>query len=160
MKRYSIETTVGVFVAVGLLCVGYMAVKLGKIPLFKENTYPLHARFTSVSGLKVGSPVEMFGIQVGTVSQLEIDFKREMALVHMQIKNGVHVCDDGSAAVKTAGLIGDKFIKIDPGGAGNLLKSEGTITETTSSPDLEDLIGSLAFGQINKGPSESKEKKK
>ena len=160
MKRYSLETTVGIFVVIGLLCVGYMAVKLGKIPLFEENTYTLHASFTSVSGLKVGSPVEMFGIQVGKVSRLEIDFKREMALVHMQIRNGVHVYDDGSAAVKTAGLIGDKFIKIDPGGAGNLLKPDGTITETTSSPDLEDLIGRLAFGQIKKGPREGKEGKK
>ena len=160
MKKYSMETTVGVFVVIGLLSVGYMAVKLGKIPLFEENTYPLYARFTSVAGLKVGSPVEMFGIQVGKVSKLEIDFKREMALVQIQIRNGILVYDDGSAAVKTAGLIGDKFIKIDPGGAGNLLKPDGTITETTSSPDLEDLIGSLAFGQINKGPSEGKEGKK
>jgi phospholipid/cholesterol/gamma-HCH transport system substrate-binding protein len=160
MKRYSMETTVGIFVVIGILCVGFMAVKLGKIPVFEENTYLLHARFASVSGLKVGSPVEMFGIQVGKIAKLEIDFKREMALVHLQIRNGIPVYDDGSAAIKTAGLIGDKFVKLDPGGAGNLLKPDGTITETTSSPDLEDLIGSLAFGQINKGLPENKEKKK
>ncbi len=160
MKKYSTETTVGIFVVIGLLSIGYMAVKLGKIPLFEENTYPLYARFTSVSGLKVGSPVEMFGIQVGKVAKLEIDFKREMALVQIQVRNGLSVYDDGSAAVKTAGLIGDKFIKLDPGGAGNPLKPGATITETTSSPDLEDLIGSLAFGQINKGSPGTQEEKK
>ncbi|RPJ02282.1 MAG: outer membrane lipid asymmetry maintenance protein MlaD, partial [Deltaproteobacteria bacterium] len=52
MKKYSMETTVGIFVAVGLLCIGYMTIKLGKIPLWGEDTYPLYARFTSVSGLK------------------------------------------------------------------------------------------------------------
>ena len=150
MRKYSMETFVGIFVVIGLLCVGYMTAKLGKISLLGEDTYTLYARFASVSGLKVGSPVEIFGIQIGKVESVEIDTEKEMALVHMAINNGIKVYGDGSASVKTAGLIGDKFIKIDPGGSGNVLKSGGTITETTSSPDFEDLIGSLAFGQIKK----------
>ena len=84
MKKYSMETTVGIFVVIGLLCVGYMTVKLGNISLFGEDTYTLHARFTSVSGLKVGNPVEIFGIQAGKVKKLEIDSAKEMALVHME----------------------------------------------------------------------------
>jgi phospholipid/cholesterol/gamma-HCH transport system substrate-binding protein len=156
MRKYSMETTVGVFVVIGLLCVGYMTIKLGKISLFGDDTYTLQARFASVSGLKVGSPVEIFGIRVGRVEKIEIDSQKEMALIHMDIHKGVKVYEDGSASIKTAGLIGDKFLKIDPGGSGNVLKPGGTITETTSPPDIEDLIGSLAFGQIKKKTPGSK----
>ena len=67
MKKYSMETAVGVFVVIGLICVGYMTVKLGKVSLFGEDTYPLYARFASVSGLRVGSSVEIYGIEVGSV---------------------------------------------------------------------------------------------
>lgn len=156
MKKYSMETTVGIFVAIGLLCVGYMTVKLGKISFFGEDTYTLRARFTSVSGLKVGSSVEIFGIQVGKVEKLEIDSEKEMALVHMSINSNIKVYEDGSASIKTAGLIGDRFIKMDPGGSGNLLKPEGTITETSSALDIEDLIGRIAFGEVKKDPQENK----
>ncbi len=156
MKKYSMETTVGIFVVIGLLCVAYMTVKLGKVSLFGQDTYPLYARFTSVSGLKVGSSVEIFGIQEGTVKRLRIDSEKEMALVELQLHTGITVYDDGSAAIKTAGLIGDKYIKIDPGGAGTPIKPGGTITETTSPVDLEDLIGKLAFGQVEKEPQKKK----
>ena len=160
MKKYSMETTVGIFVVIGLLCVGYMTVKLGKISLFGEDTYILHARFTSVSGLKVGSPVEIFGIQAGKVEKLEIDSEKQMALVHMGIQQGIKVYEDGSASVKTAGLIGDKFIKVDPGGSGNLLKPGGTITETSSALDIEDLIGRYAFGEVKKDAQGAKKETK
>ena len=142
------ETIVGIFIAAGLLCLGYMAVKLGKISLFGEDPSVLYARFSSVSGLKVGSPVEIFGIQVGSVQKIEMDPEKEMALVQMGIKKGIKVYEDASASIKTAGLIGDKFIKVDPGGSGNLLKPGGVITETFSAFDLEDVIGRYAFGEV------------
>ena len=56
MKKYSIETIVGIFVVIGLLCVAYMTVKLGKVSLFGDDYYSLYARFGSVSGLRVGNP--------------------------------------------------------------------------------------------------------
>ena len=65
MKKYSLETTVGVFVVIGLLCIGYMTVKLGDVSLFGADFYSLQGRFTSVSGLRVGGAVEMLGIEVG-----------------------------------------------------------------------------------------------
>ena len=160
MKKYSMETIVGIFVVIGLLCVGYMSVKLGKISLFGDDTVVLYARFISVSGLKIGSPVEILGIPAGKVEKLEIDSEKQMALVRLQIKKGIEVYDDVAASVKTAGLIGDKYIKIDPGGSGNLLKPEGIITETSSALDLEDLIGRYAFGEIKKDSREKKEEKK
>lgn len=162
MKKYAIETTVGIFVLVGLICVGYMTVKLGKISLFGEDTYPLYARFASVAGLRVGSSVEIYGIQVGAVESLSIDEKRQMGLVGMKINRDLKVYDDGSATVKTSGLIGDKYVKIDPGGAGEVLKPGSFITQTSVPADIEDLIGKYAFGSVpsgqEKAPEESSKK--
>jgi phospholipid/cholesterol/gamma-HCH transport system substrate-binding protein len=93
---------------------------------------------------------------VGRVDKLQIDPQKQMAWVTLEIKNGIKVYDDGSASIKTAGLIGDKFIKVDPGGAGDLLKPGGTITETSSALDIEDLIGRYAFGEVKKDTPGSK----
>jgi phospholipid/cholesterol/gamma-HCH transport system substrate-binding protein len=71
----------------------------------------------------------------------------------LALKQLVH--EDANASIKTAGLIGDKFIKIDPGGSGNLIKPGGVITETSSPFDLEDMIGRYAFGEVK-----SKDEKK
>lgn len=157
MKKYPMETAVGIFMTIGLLCIAYMTVKLGKISFFGEDTYILYARFTSVSGLKIGSPIEIFGIQVGKVEKLEIDPQKQMAFVGLGINQGIRVYEDAIASVKTAGLIGDKFIKIDPGGSGNLLKAGGTITETSPALDIEDLIGRYAFGEVKKDSRGSRE---
>jgi phospholipid/cholesterol/gamma-HCH transport system substrate-binding protein len=150
MKKYSVETVVGVFVVIGLLCVAYMTVKLGKVSLFGDNYYSLYARFSSASGLREGSPVEIDGIEVGRVARMTLDQEKQLALITMKIRNDVKVYDDASAAIKTAGLIGDKFVKIDPGGGGEVLKPEGTITETTTPTDIEDLISKYAFGDVKK----------
>lgn len=158
MKKYSIETTVGIFMVIGLICVGYMTVKLGKISLFGDDTYPLFARFTSVSGLRVGSSVEIYGIQVGTVTNLAIDHDKQMGVVEMKIDKGTMVYDDAAATIKSAGLIGDKYVKIDPGGSGEVLKPKGAITQTSVPADIEDLIGKYAFGDTKKEPEKGSEK--
>jgi phospholipid/cholesterol/gamma-HCH transport system substrate-binding protein len=129
MKKYSVETVVGVFVVIGLLCVAYMTVKLGKVSLFGDNYYSLYARFSSASGLREGSPVEIDGIEVGRVARMTLDQEKQLALITMKIRNDV---------------------KIDPGGGGEILKPEGTITETTTPADIEDLISKYAFGDVKK----------
>jgi phospholipid/cholesterol/gamma-HCH transport system substrate-binding protein len=155
MKKYSMETAVGIFVLVGFICVGYMTVKLGKVSLFGEDTYPLYARFASVSGLRAGSAVEIYGIEVGSVNSLGVDTERQMGIIGMKINKGVKVYDDAAAAIKTSGLIGDKYVKIDPGGAGEVLKPGGFITQTSVPTDIEDLIGKYAFGDVKKEPEKS-----
>ncbi len=160
MKKYSMETAVGIFVLIGLICVGYMTVKLGKVPLFGEDTYLLQARFASVSGLRVGSSVEVYGLEVGKLEGLGIDAERQMAVVTMRVRKNLKVYDDATATIKTAGLIGDKYIKIDPGGGGDLLKPGGMITQTSAPPDIEDLIGKYAFGDVKKAPETPPEKQK
>jgi len=158
MKKYSIETAVGIFVVIGLICIGYMTVKLGKVSLFGDDTYPVYARFASVTGLRVGSSVEIYGIQIGTVTSLGVDSERQMGIVGMKLDKGTKVYDDALATIKSAGLIGDKYVKIEPGGAGVVLKSKGMITQTSVPADIEDLIGKYAFGDIKKEPATAPEK--
>jgi phospholipid/cholesterol/gamma-HCH transport system substrate-binding protein len=148
MKKYSIETTVGIFMIIGLVCVGYMTVKLGNISILGSDSYSIFARFNSVSGLRVGSPVEMLGIEVGTVNDFSMDQENQLAIVELRIKNGIKIYDDAIASVKTAGLIGDKYVSIDAGGSEDVLEPGGMITETESSIDIERIISNYAFGEI------------
>lgn len=157
MKKYSMETIVGVFVVIGVFCVGYMTVKLGKVSLFRNEYYSLYAGFSSVSGLRVDSPVEINGIEIGRVKRLTMNQEKQVALVELNIQNGVKIYEDASAAIKTSGLIGDKFVKIDPGGGGELLKPGGAITETNSPLDVEDLIGKYVFGDAKKSNKKESE---
>jgi phospholipid/cholesterol/gamma-HCH transport system substrate-binding protein len=148
MKKYSMETIVGIFVFIGLLCVGYLTIKLGKMELIGGNNYILSARFNSVSGLKTDSSVEMAGVEIGRVSKIGLDSERQMALVTLKIHKGVQISDDAIASIKTSGMIGDKFIKITPGGSDIILQPGETITETESTIDLEELISQYIFGSM------------
>lgn len=150
MKKYSIETVVGIFVVIGLICVTYMTVKLGKVSFFDDNYYSLYANFASVSGLRAGNLVEIDGIEVGRVETLSLDQDKQAALVELKMRNGIKIYDDSSASIRTAGLIGDKFIKIEPGGGGEILKPGGRISETNAPTDIEELISKYAFGDIKK----------
>lgn len=150
MKKYEKEMVVGIFVVVGLLCLGYMTLKLGKVSLFGDETYSVYARFSSVSGLRVGNSVDMIGIEVGRVAGFTMDQDDLVVLTELKIRQGVKVYDDAIASIKTAGLIGDKFVQIDPGGGGVLLKPGGTITETEAPVDIGDLISKYAFGDVKK----------
>jgi phospholipid/cholesterol/gamma-HCH transport system substrate-binding protein len=150
MKKYSIETVVGIFIVFGLLCIGYMTVKLGHVSFLGDNSYPLFARFTTVTGLRVGSLVYISGIEVGRVEQLSIDQKNQQSLVKMKIHKGINIYDDAIASIKTEGLIGDMHISIDAGGGGALLKPGGTIVETQPPLDIADLISKYVFGEVKK----------
>jgi len=150
MKKYTMETTVGIFLVFGLLCIGYMTVKLGHVSLLGDDAYSLFARFTAVSGLRTGSPVDMLGIEVGRVGRLTMDQKDQKVVVEMRIQKDIKVYDDALASIKTEGLIGDMFLSIDPGGAGKLLGPGGTITETQPAVDIVELIGKYAFGEVRK----------
>ena len=150
MQKYTMETTVGIFLVFGLLCIGYLTVKLGHVTFIGDNAYSLIARFTSVTGLRVGSPVYMLGIEVGRTERLAMDQEKQKAVVEIRIKKGIKVYDDAIASIKTEGLIGDKYLNVDPGGAGALLEPGGIITETQPAMDVADLIGKYAFGDVKK----------
>ncbi len=148
MKKSSVETAVGVFVLICILCVGYLTIRLGKMELLGGNYYTLSARFQSVSGLKAGAQVEMAGVQIGKVDSVDLDTEEQVAIVTLKIEKDIHLTDDVIASVKTSGLIGDKFVNLSPGGSDDVLKSGDTITETESALDLEALISKYVFGKL------------
>ena len=150
MKKASVEMGVGIFVLIGILCVGYMTIRLGKMELLGDEHYYLNARFLSVAGLKTGAQVVVAGVEVGQVESISLDPTDQYAIVRMKIKNGVILTDDVIASVKTSGLIGDKYIKLSPGGSDEILKDGDLITETESSLDIEELVSKYAFGDVKK----------
>ena len=148
MKKYSNETIVGIFVVLGLAAISFMAVRLGNVSLFADSTYSLYAPFSSVSGLRIGNSVEMLGMEVGRVAAFKMDQAKQQAIVELRIQKRIQVYDDAIASIKTAGLIGDKYVEIDPGGGGDLLAGGDTIIETESPVDIMELVSKYAFGDI------------
>ena len=144
------ETAVGLFVLLGLICVAYLTIKLGKMETFGGQGFELSANFDSVSGLRVGADVELSGVPVGRVVSIHLDPDpvRNQATVRLRLDNDLKLSDDSIASILTSGLIGDKFVSISRGGSGHLLSSGDTITETESSVDLGTLIGKYAFGGV------------
>jgi phospholipid/cholesterol/gamma-HCH transport system substrate-binding protein len=151
MKKYSKETVVGIFVVIGLICIGYMTVKLGKVGFFGDNTYSLFAKFNTVTGLREGNTVNMLGLQIGQVQKFSLDQENQVVQVEFKINKGIEIFDDAIASVKTEGLIGDKYVAIDPGGGGDLLVNGDTITDTNSPTDIMDLVSKYAFGDVGGG---------
>lgn len=149
MKKAGIETIVGIFVVVGILCLAYLSVKLGKMEILGGNYYELSADFSSVSGLKTGASVEIAGVEVGRVDRIELDPARgDLAKVLMRIQSGIKLTDDSIASIRTRGIIGDKFILIKPGGSDKLLADGGRIRDTESAVDLEQLISEYIHGKV------------
>jgi phospholipid/cholesterol/gamma-HCH transport system substrate-binding protein len=148
MKKYNIETIVGIFVVFGLICIGYMTVKLGNVSLLGDDSYLLIAKFTSVTGLRVGNPVNVLGIEIGRVDRIFMDQETQKAVVEIKIKKDIKIYDDAIASIKTEGLIGDSYLSIDPGGGGELLGPRGIITETQAPVDIIELVSKYAFGEI------------
>jgi phospholipid/cholesterol/gamma-HCH transport system substrate-binding protein len=154
MEKYSKETVVGIFVVIGLICIGYMTVKLGNVGFFGDSTYTLHANFNTVTGLREGNPVNMLGLEIGRVDKFTMDQENQVVKVEFKINKGIEIFDDAIASIKTEGLIGDKYVAVDPGGGGDLLADGDIITDTNSPTDIMDLVSKYAFGDVGSGEEE------
>ena len=141
------SAAVGVFVLVGLLCVAYMTIKLGKMEVFSDEGFELKASFTNVSGLRVGADVELAGVPVGRVTNIVLTDDMR-ARVSLRLDRPLQLTDDTIASVKTSGLIGDKYISLSPGGSPDILPAGGEITETEAPTDLESIIAKYAHGGV------------
>jgi len=148
MKKYSNETIVGIFVILGLAAIGFMAVRIGNVSIAGDNTYSLYAPFSTVSGLRVGNSIEMMGMEIGRVASFEMDQDKQQAIVELRVNKEIEIFDDAIASIKTSGLIGDKFVEIDPGGGGDQLANGDTIFETESPVDIMELVSKYAFGDV------------
>ena len=150
------ELIVGIFVLVGIICLGYLAIRLGKLELFGNTGYVVYADFASVAGLKIGDPVEIAGVKVGKVETLSLADDR--ARLAIRVEPQVSLQDDAIASVRSRGLIGDKFVMITPGASDKLLRPGDKIRETESPPDISDIIGKYVGGDLT-SKSEKSEKK-
>ncbi len=144
MKRFNVETAVGLFVLVGIAALAWLSIRLGKMEILGGDFVPLHAEFASVAGLKKGASVEIAGVEVGRVDAIALDAYK--ADVLMEIRKGVILGDDTIASVKKMGLIGDKYISLSPGASERMIPAGGRIRETESPPDFDQLIGQFIHG--------------
>ena len=145
MKKTNLEIIVGVFLLAGFISFSWLAVKMGDINPFANETYPVTARFTSISGLKEGTTIELAGVVVGKASKIALDAGEYEAVVHLDIDKTVELTDDSIASIRTSGIIGDKFIKLTPGGSEIFLEAGDEIDETESSSSREELVSKYIF---------------
>lgn len=149
MNNRTIEFLVGCFVLVGLLAVLYLAIQVGGARFFGSDSYELQARFSSASGVNPGSRIEIAGVPVGTVKDISLN-DTYYAIATLELPNHIQLDDDTIASVKTAGLIGDRFIELSPGGSGFALEPGDMIVDTESALDIENLISKFALGGMDK----------
>ena len=146
MKRIDTELLVGLFMIIGIACLAYLSIKLGRMEIIGDKGYKLYAEFSEIGGLNKGASVEIAGVEVGRVRNISLsDYQ---AKVELQINSGVKIQEDSIAAVKTKGLLGEKYIQISPGGDEKIIPPGGKIRETQPPLDLEKAIGNFIFGKV------------
>jgi phospholipid/cholesterol/gamma-HCH transport system substrate-binding protein len=146
MKKFDLELSVGIFVLAGVICLGYLSVRLAKMDILSSDKYEVYAIFSDVGGLKAGSSVDIAGMEVGKVSSIVLEDYQ--AKVVMSVRKDIKLQEDTIAAIKTRGLIGEKFLALTPGGSEKLLTQGGQIREATPPLDFEELISKYVFGKV------------
>jgi phospholipid/cholesterol/gamma-HCH transport system substrate-binding protein len=146
MKKIDLELSVGLFIIAGIICLGYLSIKLGKMEVLGSRGYEVYALFSNSGGLKTGSSVVIAGVDVGRVKGITLEDYQ--ARVTLNLPENVNIQEDAIASIKTRGLIGEKYIEITPGGSEKLIPPGGRIRETQPAVDLEELISNFVFGKI------------
>lgn len=155
MKKTNLELFVGIFMLMGLAAVAYLTIKLGSGSLTGGNTYEVEARFANAGGLHSGSSVLVAGVTVGRVEAVRIDPADYSAIATLRVSSALRLPTDSMASIKTAGLIGDKYVSLSPG-ADEVYLTPGTrIIMTESAVDLESLISKMAFGSVDQEKEKS-----
>ncbi|HEY7651889.1 MAG TPA: outer membrane lipid asymmetry maintenance protein MlaD [Methylomirabilota bacterium] len=146
MRRSALDLGVGIFVLVGLIALGWMSVKLGRVDFLGSRGYMVSADFPTVGGLKVGSTIEIAGVEVGRVERISLqDYQARVVMV---IQPQVKLQDDSIASIKTKGLIGERYVRISPGGSEKLIAPNGRIREVEPPVDIEELLSKYIFGKV------------
>ena len=144
--KFDLELYVGLFILAGILCLGYLSVKLARLELIGTEEYEIYSVFDDIGGLKKGASIMIAGVVVGKVTS--VNMENYEARVEMSLPVRVKIQEDAIASIKTKGMIGEKYISIIPGGSDLFIKPGGRLTETQSSIDVEELISSYVFGKI------------
>jgi phospholipid/cholesterol/gamma-HCH transport system substrate-binding protein len=146
MKRSVLDLSVGLFVLIGVIALGWMSAKLGRVDFLGNRGYVVSADFPTVGGLKNGSTVEIAGVEVGRVDRIVLqDYQAHVVMV---IQPGVKLQDDSIASIKTKGLIGERYVRISPGGSDKLIPPNGRIREVEPPVDIEELLSKYIFGKV------------
>lgn len=153
MNKKPVETIMGIIVLLVAAFFLFFAYKVSDLQVVKG--YDVTARFLKVGGLNVGSDVRINGIKVGSVIGLELDNEDYIANITMSILPNVKLPVDSSAAIVGDGLMGDKFIKIEPGKAPEMLKGGDSIAKTKDFKTLEDMVGEIIFMVTDDGSKDS-----
>jgi phospholipid/cholesterol/gamma-HCH transport system substrate-binding protein len=146
MKRGNLELVVGLFVLLGLSCLAYLAIHLGKMEVWGGG-YQVTAQFDNISGLKVGAAVEVAGVEVGRVESIRLSPGDQAKLV-LRLEPGLKLHDDAIASIRTKGIIGDKFVKLSPGNSEKVISQGGKIRTTESAVEWEELISKYIHGKV------------
>jgi len=146
MKKHNTELAVGLFMIAGILCLGYLSVRLGKIEVLGSRGYEIIGLFSNSGGVRSGAVVSIAGVQVGHVKSITLD--GDQARVTMVVNDDVRIPADSIASVKTQGLIGEKFIELTLGAEDANLQPGQRIRDTQPPVDLESLISKYTFGKV------------
>jgi phospholipid/cholesterol/gamma-HCH transport system substrate-binding protein len=136
-----------------MVCLAYLAISLGDLNILNRSEYRVSALFDSVSGLKSGATVEIAGVEVGKVENISLT-EDDLANVSLRIRNNVKLTEDVIASIRTKGIIGDKYLKLEQGGADKSILPGGRIRETLPPVDIEELISQYIFGKVDEKDKE------
>lgn len=140
------ETTVGLFIIVGLIALAFLALKVSGLSWQSMgNSYTITASFDHIGDLKARSPVTVAGVKVGQITDIHLNDKTYQAVVEMRIRKGVKIPMDSTANIYTEGLIGSNYISISPGFTDDFLKDGGQLQRTNSAMILQNIIGQLMY---------------
>ena len=157
MNKKGIEVLVGFFVLLGLLGLVFLSLKAANLASFGQRSgYTVTARFDNIGGLKVRAPVRSAGVTVGRVTAIALDARSFQGVVTLEIDKDVLFPKDSSAKILTAGLLGDQYVGIEPGGNEANLGTGDVITSTQSAVVLENLIGQFLFNKAADGQGNAK----
>ena len=156
MKRKALDLWVGVFVAIGLGALLFLALKVGNLGSFSAaETYLVKANFDNIGGLKKRAPVKSAGVVVGRVEDIGFDTQTYEAVVTFAIDSRYPFPKDTSAKILTSGLLGEQYVGLSAGGDTAMLKNGDTIKLTQSAIVLENLISQFLFSKAADGNSGS-----
>jgi phospholipid/cholesterol/gamma-HCH transport system substrate-binding protein len=153
--NYKVELTSGVFLLMGLAALLWLATEATDYGIqVGDDTYQITARFSNVADLKTRAPVKIGGVTVGLVEDISLDPVDFDAVVIMQIdQRYTDIPMDTSASILTSGVLGDRYVGLEPGGALEALADGDQILITQSAVILESLISKFLFN-TNKGDDE------
>ena len=150
MNRTTLDVWVGVFVAIGLGALLFLALKVGNLASSSHGeTYALQAKFDNIGGLKVCAAVKTAGVVVGRVSEIKLDPESYAAVVTMKVDNSFKFPRDTFATINTSGLLGEQYIGFEVGGDPEFLKDGEVIKKTQSAVVLEKLISQFMYGKAS-----------